>query len=122
MCRSFVSSSLGLREINPRQRPPCRQAYGLYATPEAQQVYYQQTTNTHIRPITRPITHPSNLTSVHSPIHPFTHLIHSTPIHSSTQSIHPLHPFTHPSIIHPRIHQPIHPSISLIHPPHPSIH
>src|SRR6218665_3282898 len=36
----FVSSSMGLREIKPRQRPPAYRLTGFYATPEAQQVYY----------------------------------------------------------------------------------
>src|SRR6218665_3481834 len=114
--------------------PTADRLTGFYATPEAQQVYYQQTTNTLIHPIMHPITHPSNLTCVHSPTHPFTHPIHSPPIHSPTPSIRPPHSFTnssiHPSIylihlLHPPIHPPIHlphPSTSSIYPILPAIH
>src|SRR6218665_1948446 len=83
-----------------------------------------------------PITHPSNYTSVHSPTHPFPHLIHSPTIQSLTGSINPPHPFTSPSI-HPPIHSSTNPFINqsihasthpFVHPPiystihpHPSI-
>ena len=107
MCRLFVSSSKGLREIKPRQRPPAYRLTGFYATPEAQQVYYQQTTDAHTQPTIHPLNHPS----AHSPKHPFTHPSIHPPISSS------IHPPIHPPIpIHPNNPPSIHLSIH-----HPSV-
>src|SRR6218665_2627189 len=67
-------------------RGPSLLAYGLYATPVAQQVYYQQTTNTHIHSTMHPIIHPSHHPSAHSPTHLFTHPFIHPPIRSPTNT------------------------------------
>src|SRR6218665_354998 len=99
VCWLTVSSSLGLREINPRQRPHC---------------LYRLTGFT-------PRQRPSRSTTNKQPTH--THTFNQPCIHPSTQpSVRPLtHIYLHPSIqplIHPNTHlstRPNHPPS--IHPP-----
>src|SRR6218665_3810388 len=98
---------------HPYQPTPHPFAHGFYAMPEAQQVYYQQTTNTHMHSTNHASNHPSIQPSVRALSHRFKH----PPFHSLTirPSTHPLiHPIAHsnnPSSIHPLVHTSIHPPI-----------
>src|SRR6218665_1668385 len=99
VCWLFVSSSLGLREINPRQRPPAYRLTGF--TPRqrpSRSTSNLQTTHTLNQPTMHLIIHPFNHPSVHSPTHSFPPLFIQPPFHSSTIS---------PSIHHSSIHSPI---------------
>src|SRR6218665_1928722 len=81
----------------------CLQAYGLYATPEDQQVYYQQThtfmqpcIESSIYPTIRPYTHPHIHLSTHSFTNPSVHPPRYPPTYSFNQP--PIHPLSiHPS-------------------------
>src|SRR6218665_3767670 len=107
VCWLIVSSSMGLREINPRQRPP---AYiGLRALRHARGPAGLLLTNNqhkYIHPTLHPTIHSSNHPFVHSPTHPFTHPSIHTFINTSIHS--------HPSIL--SIHSSI---LATLHPPTP---
>src|SRR6218665_3141265 len=99
--------------------PTAYRLTGFCPTPEAQQVYYLQTTNTHIHPTMHPTIHPFNHPSVHSPTHPSIPSIHSPTLSFIHPSVHPpirssTHPFIHPSIL--SIHSFI---LATLHPPTP---
>src|SRR6218665_332393 len=116
MCWLFVSSSLGLREIKPRQRPPAYRLTGFYATPAGLLLTNKQRTHS---------TNQSCIqSSIHSTIRTYTHPHIHSPNNSFTHPfIHPpsVRPLTHHSFIHSPSKQPfIHPSA---HPPsRPHIH
>src|SRR6218665_3388684 len=98
VCGLIVSSSLGLRDIKPRQRPlpiglrgfTLRQRTSKFTT-------NKKPMHTLNQPCIHPIIHPSNHPSVHSPTHPFTHPSVHPPIHP------PIH-HRNPQSTHPSVH------------------
>src|SRR6218665_244980 len=112
MCWLIVSSSLGLREIKPRQRPPAYRLTGFLRharDPAGLLLTNKQRTHSTNHASNHPSIQPSVCTLTHTFIHPPIHsptisFIHHPSVHSPTHSfIHPskqlsIYPSTHPSV------------------------
>src|SRR6218665_3278533 len=106
VCWLTVSSSLGLREINPRQSPHC--LYRLTGFTPRQRPS-RSTTNkqpTHTHSTNHASIHPPSHPSVHSPTYTYTHPFNHSSIHPPVQTLiyPPVRTTLHQSIHHPSVH------------------